>query len=72
MPGVLVFSKTYCSFCAKLKALLRELRIPFRTEVRGGGGGTGDWNIYDRHVLGAVATPLSRLALMYVWLEDHF
>ncbi|CAM9995348.1 unnamed protein product [Pylaiella littoralis] len=32
MPGVLVFSKTYCSFCAKLKALLRELRIPFRTE----------------------------------------
>lgn len=41
MPGVLVFSKTYCSFCAKLKALLRELRIPFRTEVRGGGGGDG-------------------------------
>ncbi|CAM9804924.1 unnamed protein product [Ectocarpus fasciculatus] len=32
MPGVLVFSKTYCSFCAKLKALLRDLRIPFRTE----------------------------------------
>eukprot|EP00752_Nemacystus_decipiens_P007227 g6468.t1 len=31
-PGVLVFSKTYCSFCAKLKALLRDLRIPFRTE----------------------------------------
>lgn len=35
MPGVLLFSKTYCSFCAKLKALLRDLRIPFRTEVRG-------------------------------------
>lgn len=34
MPGVLLFSKTYCSFCAKLKALLRHLRIPFRTEVR--------------------------------------
>ena len=33
-PGVLVYSKTYCSFCAKLKALLRHLRIPFRVEVR--------------------------------------
>lgn len=49
MPGVLLYSKTYCSFCAKLKALLRDLRIPFRTEVghffgtleqgRGGAGG---------------------------------
>lgn len=38
MPGVVVFSKTYCSFCAKLKSLLRDLRIPFRTLVRGGGG----------------------------------
>lgn len=33
-PGVLIYSKTYCSFCAKLKALLRHLRIPYRVEVR--------------------------------------
>lgn len=31
-PGVLIYSKTYCSFCAKLKALLRHLRIPYRVE----------------------------------------
>ena len=33
MTAVLVYSKTYCSFCSKLKGLLRQLRIPFRVEV---------------------------------------
>ncbi|CAM9880518.1 unnamed protein product, partial [Choristocarpus tenellus] len=30
-PGVLLFSKTYCTYCCKLKALLRHLNIPFKT-----------------------------------------
>ncbi|CAM9849919.1 unnamed protein product [Discosporangium mesarthrocarpum] len=30
-PGVLIFSKTYCTYCSRLKALIRHLGIPFKT-----------------------------------------
>lgn len=33
MPGVLLFSKTYCSYCLKAKDLLRCYKIPYTAVV---------------------------------------
>ena len=52
--AVIVFSKTTCGFCARVKGLLKDLKIQFKVvELNTGGIATGAWQGYLRELTGA-------------------